>query len=280
MEKIIRAVQQSKSKKTKNNKIDDLPHQIIPNEILNKAVNTDNDTNVKYEQTRIVTLSHEHLAKNRIVAFNKNNNLSLGFDILRTQVIKKMVKNGWRTIAITSPVPACGKTMVSINLAMSIAHHTNKTSLLVDFDLRRPSVAKYLGLSKGPSLNDVLSGDASIAESLVNPGLERFVVLPTAIPVKHPSEVLSSSKVSNLITEFRDRYAERIVIFDLPPLLGTDDAMIMLSQVDCVLIVVGDGMVSNTDLTESLRYVDSEKLLGTILNKSKRIQFNRGYYDY
>jgi len=280
MEKIIRAVQQSKSKKAKNNKIDDLPHQIIPNEILNKAVNTDNDTNVKYEQTRIVTLSHEHLAKNRIVAFNKNNNLSLGFDILRTQVIKKMVKNGWRTIAITSPVPACGKTMVSINLAMSIAHHTIKTSLLVDFDLRRPSVAKYLGLSKGPSLNDVLSGDASIAESLVNPGLERFVVLPTAIPVKHPSEVLSSSKVTNLITEFRDRYVERIVIFDLPPLLGTDDAMIMLSQVDCVLIVVGDGMVSNTDLTESLRYVDSEKLLGTILNKSKRIQFNRGYYDY
>lgn len=280
MEKIIRAVQQSKSKKAKNNKIDDLPHQIIPNEILNKAVNTDNDTNVEYEQTRIVTLNHEHLAKNRIVAFNKNNNLSLGFDILRTQVIKKMVKNGWRTIAITSPVPACGKTMVSINLAMSIAHHTNKTSLLVDFDLRRPSVAKYLGLSKGPSLNDVLSGDASIAESLVNPGLERFVVLPTAIPVKHPSEVLSSSKVSNLITEFRNRYAERIVIFDLPPLLGTDDAMIMLSQVDCVLIVVGDGMVSNTDLTESLRYVDSEKLLGTILNKSKRIQFNRGYYDY
>ena len=281
MEKIIRAVQESKREKAKYTKTDDLPHQIIPNAILNEAVQTGNDdTNIKYEQTRIVTLNHEHLAKNRIVAFNKNNNLSLGFDILRTQVIKKMVKNGWSTIAITSPIPACGKTMVSINLAMSIAHHTNRTSMLVDFDLRRPSVAKYLGLTTSPSLNDVLAGEASVAESLVNPGLERFVVLPTAIPVKHPSEVLSSSKVTNLITEFRDRYAERIVIFDLPPLLGTDDAMIMLSQVDCVLIVVGDGMVSNTDLTETLRYVDSEKLLGTILNKSKRMQFNRGYYDY
>ena len=281
MEKIIRAVQESKREKAKYTKTDDLPHQIIPNAILNEAVQPGNDdTNIKYEQTRIVTLNHEHLAKNRIVAFNKNNNLSLGFDILRTQVIKKMEKNGWNTIAITSPIPACGKTMVSINLAMSIAHHTNRTSMLVDFDLRRPSVAKYLGLTTSPSLNDVLAGEASVAESLVNPGLERFVVLPTAIPVKHPSEVLSSSKVTNLITEFRDRYAERIVIFDLPPLLGTDDAMIMLSQVDCVLIVVGDGMVSNTDLTESLRYVDSEKLLGTILNKSTRMQFNRGYYDY
>ena len=168
--------------------------------------------------------------------------------------------------------------MVSINLAMSIAHHTHRTAMLVDFDLRRPTVSKYLGLPSGPSLNDVLSGDASIAEALVNPDLERFVVLPTAMPIKNSSEVLSSRKVANLVTEFRDRYAERIVI--LPPLLGTDDAMIMLSQVDCVLIVVGNGMVSKTDLTESMRYVNPDKLLGTVLNKSNSEQFRKGYYDY
>ena len=163
---------------------------------------------------------------------------------------------------------------------MSIAHHTDRTAMLVDFDLRRPSVSKYLGLSSGPTLNDVLSGDATVAESLVNPELERFVILPTASPVKHSSEVLSSRKVSNLITEFRERYAERIVIFDLPPLLGTDDAMIMLSQVDCVLVVVGNGMVSKTDLEESMRYVDQDKLLGTILNKAKIPQTQKNHYEY
>ena len=191
-----------------------------------------------------------------------------------------MLKNGWRTMAITSPIPDCGKTIVSINLAMSIAHHTDRTAMLVDFDLRRPTVFKYLGLSSGPTLNDVLSGDASIAESLVNPGLDRFVILPTAMPVKYPSEVLSSRKVTNLISEFRDRYAERIVIFDLPPLLGTDDAMIMLAQVDCVLVVVGNGMVSKTDLAESMRYVDQDKLLGTVLNKVKNPQSKSDYYEY
>ena len=107
-----------------------------------------------------------------------------------------------------------------------------------------------------------------------------MVILPTAMPVKHSSEVLSSRKVSNLITEFRERYAERIVIFDLPPLLGTDDAMTMLSQVDCVLVVVGNGMVSKTDLEESMRYIDQDKLLGTILNKAKISQSQRGYYEY
>ena len=276
MEKIVRAVKESKRKRAEN-----LPKQIIPRGELDKPGHFENgESSVEYEQTRVVPLNHDHLAKNRIVSFNKNNYLSLGFDILRTQVINKMLKNGWRTIAITSPIPACGKTMVSINLAMSIAHHTNRTAMLVDFDLRRPTVSKYLGLPSGPSLNDVLSGDASIAEALVNPDLNRFVVLPTAMPIKNSSEVLSSRKVANLVTEFRDRYAERIVIFDLPPLLGTDDAMIMLSQVDCVLVVVGNGMVSKTDLTESMRYVNPDKLLGTVLNKSNSEQFKKGYYDY
>ena len=163
---------------------------------------------------------------------------------------------------------------------MSIAHHTNRTALLVDFDLRRPSVAKYLGLPSGPSVNEVFSGEATIVEALVNPGLERFVVLPTAMPEKQSSELLSSSKVGNLIEELRERYEERIVMFDLPPILGSDDAMIMMSQVDCVLVVVGNGMVSKTELEESMRYIDSAKLLGTVLNKVDSPQTQRTYYDY
>ncbi len=281
MEKIIRAVAESKRDKSSKDQTANISKQTIPSEVLNKPVRSiKTNAIVKYEQTRVVSLNHDLLAKNRIIAFNKNNHLSLGFDILRTQIIKKMLKNGWRTIAITSPIPACGKTMVSINLAMSIAHHTERTAMLVDFDLRRPTVAKYLGLPSGSTLNEVLSGDASVAESLVNPGLDRFVILPTAKPVINSSEVLSSRKVASLITEFRDRYAERIVIFDMPPLLGSDDAMIILSQVDCVLVVVGNGMVSKTDLTESMRYVDSDKLLGTILNKAKISQSQKDYYGY
>ena len=284
MEKIIRAVAESKRVKLNRNESANLPKQIISKELLNDEANLSGqsqvNTQVDYDQTRVVSLNQDLLAKNRIVAFNKNNYLSLGFDILRTQVIDKMLKNGWRTMAVTSPIPACGKTMVSINLGMSIAHHTDRTAMLVDFDLRRPTVSKYLGLSSGPTLNDVLLGDATVSESLVNPGLDHFIILPTAIPVKHSSEVLSSRKVSNLITEFRERYPERIVIFDLPPLLGSDDAMIMLKQVDCVLVVVGNGMVSKTDLEESMRYVDQDKLLGTILNKAKISQSQKGYYEY
>jgi len=281
MEKIKQAIEESKRNRTTD------ATQPIEQEVATSRspqpeptpVSKATDENIQYEQTRVVSLDMEHLAKNRIVSFNKHDHLSLGFDILRTQVISKMQENGWRTIAITSPTQGCGKSVVSINLAMSIAHHTDTTTMLVDFDLRRPSVGRYLGLPAGTSLNDVLSGDASVAEALVNPGLERLVILPTARPVQHSSEVLSSKKVSNLVAEIRDRYAERIVIFDLTPLLASDDAMIMLSKVDCVLVVVGNGMVNNDQLTETMRYIDSAKLLGTVLNKSESNQSER-YYDY
>ena len=276
MEKIKQAIEESK-----RNRSESKPSQTAsPPTRSRQHDNTDANSDIVYEHTRVVSVNPEHLARNRIVAFNKNDHLSLGFDILRTQVISKMLENGWRTLAITSPTQGCGKTVVSINLAMSIAHHTDRTAMLVDFDLRRPSVAKYLGLPQGPSLNDVFSGDATVAEALVNLGLDRFVVLPTAMPVSHSSEMLSSRKVTNLIQEFRERYAERIVMFDLTPVLGSDDAMIMLSQVDCVLVVVGNGMVSKAQLMESMRYIDSNKLLGTVLNKAESKQSQKEYYDY
>jgi len=280
MEKIKQAIAESKrSNATAKTNVtqQEQGEPIIENRPDNTVEQSTAD--IVYEKTKVVKLDPEHLAKNRIVSFNKHDHLSLGFDILRTQVIKKMQENGWRTMAITSPTQACGKSVISINLAMSIAHHTDTTTMLADFDLRRPSIKKYLGLASGPSLNDVLAGQATISEALVNPGLDRFVVLPTAKPVPHSSEVLSSQKVGDLIQEIRNRYNERIVIFDLPPMLVSDDAMIMLSQVDCVLVVVGNGMVSNDQLAETMRYIDPDKLLGTVLNKSESSRANE-YYDY
>jgi len=278
MEKIKKAIEESKRNKSNAAPVA-TEQDVTANKPVTATTTSANPSDIVYEQTRVVKLDPEHLAKNRIVSFNKNDHLSLGFDILRTQVISKMQENGWRTMAVTSPTQGCGKTVVSINLAMSIAHHTDTTTMLVDFDLRRPSVKKYLGLPAAPSLNDVLSGDATVAEALVNPGLERFVVLPTAMPVKHSSEMLSSQKVGNLVQEIRGRYAERIVIFDLTPMLATDDAMIMLQQVDCVLVVVGNGMVSNDQMAETMRYINPDKLVGTVLNKSQSKQ-SSGYYDY
>lgn len=223
---------------------------------------------INYVQTEVVHLDPEHLEKHRIVAFNKNHPSSWMFDVLRTRVLQRMEQNGWRTLAITSPTPEAGKTVVSINLAMSIAHQTQRTAMLVDFDLRRPKIASYLGVHRDKSLNDVLAGEADISEAIVNPNLPRLVVLPANKPVAKSAEVLSSKLTDRIITDLRDRYQERIVIFDLPPLMAADDAISVLPKIDCVLMVVGNGMSNAREIEDSLRHVTGTNLLGVIMNKA------------
>ncbi len=231
---------------------------------------------LSYVQTKVVPLRPDHLERNRIVAYNKNSNMGGAFDLLRTQVLKIMEENGWRTLAITSPTPGAGKTVLAINLAMSIAHHTTKTALLVDFDLRRPKVGEYLGLPMDQSLNELLADEAELQEVLVNPTLPRFVVLPTREPIPLSTEVLSSPAVSHLIADLRERYNSRIVIFDLPPLLSSDDVINVLPRFDCVLLVVANGLNSKKEIEESLHHLGTANLIGTVLNKAE--PENRSYY--
>jgi hypothetical protein len=228
--------------------------------------------------TRVVKLRREHLEKSRIVAFNKNDPKSMSFDLLRTHVLQKMEENGWRTLAITSPTPESGKSVVAINLAMSIAQQTNKTAMLVDFDLRRPKIGAYLGIPMEKSLNDFLEGTAGLQDVLVNPELPRMVVLPTKSPVRNSAETLSSRKVADLIKDLRERYKSRIVIFDLPPLLVADDAIALLPQVDCVLMVVANGMSTRREIEDSLRLLPEANIIGTILNKAD-VEPQPYYYD-
>jgi len=231
---------------------------------------------VDYRHTRVVLLDSSHLEQQRIVGHDKLHPASQAIDLLRTQVLQKMEEKGWRTLAITSPNADAGKTTVAINLVMSIAHQTQKTVMLVDLDLRKPSVSSYLGLPEHLSLNEVLDGSASLPDALINPGIPRLVILPTTQPIARPAEILASAKIDNLIAELREYYDSRIVIFDLPPLLNTDDAIAVLPQIDCVLLVVGEGMSSKTEITECLRHLPAANLLGVVLNKAEVEA--KGYY--
>ncbi len=234
-----------------------------------QLIDADEQIEVSYVQTEVVELDPIYLEKHRIVAFNKNNPSNWAFDILRTQILQKMDENGWRTLAITSPTPESGKTVMAINLAMSIAHHTQRTAMLVDFDLRRPKVKNYLGVHREKSLNDVLSGEAELAEAMFNPNLPRLVILPANKPVQKSAEVLSSKKVAAIISDLRERYQDRIVIFDLPPILAADDVISVLPRIDCVLMVVGNGMSTQREIEESMRHLPDANLLGVVLNKGE-----------
>jgi len=223
---------------------------------------------IDYTTSTVVKLDEKHLEDNRIVMHLTNNADASIFDSLRTQVLQRMEENNWKTLAITSPVAESGKTVISTNLAISMSHQPQKTTVLADFDLRRPKVATYLGLNQKQSLNEYLNNDAELSEIMVNPGMQRLIVLPTMKPVPGSANVLSSSKVSGLIDELRNRYESRITIVDLPPMLGADDAMVLLPHVDCVLLVVANGVSTQEEIEDTLHLLPKEKLLGVVYNKA------------
>lgn len=252
----------------------------VDRDIPSSLKSTDGSEKINYTRTRVINVHDEHLANNRIVANNKTDPNSLVFDLLRTQVLQKMEENNWRTLAITSPTPESGKTMVAINLALSISQQLDKTAMLVDFDLRRPKVANYLGISMDKSMNDLLEGTAELSEALVNPGIPGMVVLAPVNPIRKSSETLSSKRISDLIKDLRRYYRSRVVIFDLPPLLVIDDAMAVLPHMDCVLMVVANGICTKQEIEESLRYLSSSNMIGTVLNKADIEPVTKYYYSY
>ncbi len=224
---------------------------------------------IVYTETKVVKINPDTLLKNRIVSLNKTDALSWVIDSLRTQVLQKMEENNWKTLAIISPTPEAGKTVIAINLAISIAQQPHKTVALVDFDLRRPQVANYLGLKTDKSINDILEGKAEVPEAMVNPSIPHLVVLPTNRPVLKSSENLSSELVLNLVEDLKERYDSRVIIFDLPPLLNADDALVLLPQVDCALLVIADGMSKEEEIQETMRLISNINLVGVVFNKAE-----------
>lgn len=227
----------------------------------------------------LVPLDPLHLERHRIVALQRDNPLRTPFDLLRTQVLHKMEEQGWRTVAITSPSMQSGKTVTAINLAMSIAHHPAKSSLLVDFDLRRPQVASYLGLPEGNSLNDVFAGRMDVHGAIAHVGLPGFFVLPTRGRVAGASEVLASDRVTRMISGLRDEHPDRIVVIDLPPVTAVDDVISVLPRVDCVLMVVGNGDSTKREMEEARRHLARYPLLGVVVTKAQQEEaVSGGYY--
>lgn len=247
-----------------------------PQEVSGTPETKSENGEIIYQQTRVVDLDMKHLEERRIITLDSEDPNSISFDILRTQVLAKMEANQWRTLAITSPTPECGKTVVSINLALSIAKQTDYTALLVDFDFRRPRVGSYLGLPNENKLSDYLDGKIVFNDALINPGIPRFVVLQNHDAIRKSTEILTSPKIKSLVTDLRDRYEKRICIFDLPPLQATDDAIAFLPQVDCILLIVASGETKPAEVKESRRQLQTQNLLGVVLNKSD--EKSTGYY--
>jgi capsular exopolysaccharide synthesis family protein len=235
---------------------------------MNKSINGYPLDSIRYTKTQSVMIDQDVLRDNRVIMGLNNDPRADLFRVLRTNVLKQLRENNWNSFAITSATPEAGKTFISVNLAIAIAMEGNQSVLLVDADLKCPKVGQCLGLEWEFGLVDCLNMGVSLEDTLINPGIERLVVLPGSNYNNNSSELISSRKMVNLIKEIKSRYESRIIIFDLPPLFAGDDALVFMPYVDAALLVIEDGKNTSEELQQSMYILEQTNLLGLVLNKS------------
>jgi protein-tyrosine kinase len=220
-----------------------------------------------YCESKAVELDLNKLAQNRLVCMFPDVPEAEYYKVLRTNIQQRARKNNWNTIMITSAQPGEGKTLTSINLAISFAKEFNQTVLLVDCDLKRQSVHRYLNLSLGKGIVDYLVNDCQLKDLIVWPNIEKLTLISGGKTTNASSELVGSPKMKALVHEIKNRYDDRYVIFDVPPILCGADAIAFAPLVDCVLMVVEEGRTSIHDVKKALELIPREKILGFVLNR-------------
>ena len=216
----------------------------------------------------------------RIVALSGGRE-STAVDVLRTKMLQQMRQNGWRRVAITSPGSACGKTTVALNLAASMARQSELKTIILDLDMRRPAMARLLGIKNRPSFWQVVEGSAAFAEQALRLD-ENVIVSANTAPYAAPSEMMANSAMKRTIDEIEATYRPDVVLFDMPPMLVTDDNLAFFDKADCALLVAAaeSTTVAQVDVCER-DLASQTSLLGVILNKCRYIdQAGYEYADY
>lgn len=192
------------------------------------------------------------------------------YKMLRTQVLRRLDQLGANTLGIVSGRRGDGKTLTAINLAIAIAADPTRTALLVDFDMRAPSIHRRFHHEPHCGVEDCLQRQQSVRECMFKvAGYERLTILPAKSSIDISAELLASPRAGELVAELRGQYANRIVIFDLPPVLQTDDALAFARHLQAALLVVGEGRTRRDDVVRTLQLLGDLTFVGTVLNASR-----------
>jgi exopolysaccharide/PEP-CTERM locus tyrosine autokinase len=225
---------------------------------------------INYNITRTLPVDPENLRRNRIIAggWEAGSSVVEGYKVLRTLLLHHTAEEGRNTLMITGPFPGEGKTLTAINLAIILSHEINHTVLLVDADLRSPSITRYFGLGDQRGIVDYLTAGVPIPSLLIHPqGISKLVVLPAGRAVPQAAELLNSPVMRDLVQELKHFYRNRYVIFDLPPMLVYADALAFAPLMDGIIVVVEAHKTPKENIQRCQEMLKKFKLLGFVLNK-------------
>nr|WP_319386770.1 CpsD/CapB family tyrosine-protein kinase [uncultured Roseibium sp.] len=250
-----------------------------PQKPVNNIASVDRKPVAEKPALRQVQIDSRHLEKKRIVSKSMDDPNHIAFNLLRTRVRQAMSDNKWKSLAITSPTPGCGKTMVTLNLAFSLSRNPGLKTVVVDLDLRRPSIAPTLNIEPDRSIAQYLLERADEARDCfvqVDPNLTLGL---NSGHTPASSELLQAPRMLELFDFIERELSPEIVLFDLPPMKSSDDALGFLPRIDTSLLVVASGTTTTAEVDEcELQINELDKLLGIVLNKCEDAQTEDYYY--
>lgn len=229
-----------------------------------------------YSDTRVKKIDEDVLKKGKVISLFHDIDKIDEIKTLRTQVLNQLNSVGGNTLLITSSNPYEGKTFTAINLGVSIAQELDRTVLLVDADLRKHAkyhkdfAVDFFGTDMNEGLSNYLLGQAELSDLMVNPGIERLVLLPAGRPLPNSAELLGSPRMVRLVNDIKSRYSDdRIIIIDSSSILSCADPLVLSRYADGIVFVVEHEKTTAAQLKKSMELLKDKPLLGTVVNKSK-----------
>ena len=216
------------------------------------------------------------LERNLVITAARTDPAHAAFDVLRTRMVQTLSENGWNRVGITSPTRDCGKTFTAVNLAITLSRYDNCRTILLDMDMRNPSVSKVLGTAAPASMGDFLRGSVKaneflrrIGQNQLNIGGNLAIGLNDRIE-PYAAELFQQSTTAEVLERMQYELDPDVVLFDLPPALAQDDVIAFRPQFDCILMVIGGGITTAKDVQELVRRVGADKpVIGVVLNKAE-----------
>ena len=259
-------------------RIEQLPPQVHPDNSLPLAKTVEQETLQSPEMaiSRRVELDNEALSAAGIIRPDApRSQLADEFRVIKRPLIDNAMGRGasrikdGNLIMITSALPEEGKTFTAANLAMSIAMELDNTVMLVDADFSKPAMLKVMGLSQARGLLDILVDDSiKLPHVLLRTNVEKLTILPSGTPHPRATELLASEAMVHLLEEMASRYADRIIIFDSPPLLVTTEARALASHMGQVVVVVKAESTAYADVKRALSTLESCPVKLMLLNQA------------
>lgn len=196
-------------------------------------------------------------------------------------VIVKLTKEGsfLNMLMVTSSIGGEGKSLTSLNLALSLAQEFDHTVLLVDADIRKPSIHGYLGIENSVGLTDCIMDGVDAKDALIRTGIGKLSFLPAGRSVPNPAEVFTSQRMRDFFLEMKNRYHDRYIIIDTPPVLPFAETRSLSSIVDGIVMVAKEGLVTLHNIEEAMEHIKGAPMLGIVYNEAAT-EFRPDRYQY